>query len=74
MASESRSAKPYGFIIFRGDYSDDAQWERYMAYLKYWAKIGLEDENLAHLYDRIDWKVIVRLSKNCIRDFYADFL
>jgi hypothetical protein len=64
MANESGSAKPYGFIIFRGDYSDDAQWERYMAYLKNQTRSGLESEDLGHLYDRIDWKVIVRSLAN----------
>lgn len=64
MANDSGSAKPYGFIIFRGDYRDDAQWERYMAYLKNQARRGLESEDLGHLYDRMDWKVIVRSLAN----------
>jgi hypothetical protein len=60
MANELGSAKSYGFIIFRGDYSDDAQWERYMTYLKNQTQSGLKSEDLGHLYDRIDWKVLVR--------------
>lgn len=59
MANGSVSVKPYGFIIFRGDYSDDAKWERYMAYLKNQTRRGLESEDLVELYDRMDWKVIV---------------
>ena len=58
MANDSVSVKPYGFIIFRGDYSDDAKWERYMAYLKNQTRRGLESEDLVELYDRMDWKVI----------------
>ncbi|KAF2709025.1 hypothetical protein K504DRAFT_534567 [Pleomassaria siparia CBS 279.74] len=49
---------PYGFIIYRGDYGDDAQWERYMAYLKHQTRTGLEDEGEAELFDLMDWKVI----------------
>lgn len=59
MADESTPAKPYGFIIYRGDYSDDARWEQFMAYLKHQTRSGLESEGKGQLYDRIDWKVIV---------------
>lgn len=59
MADKSTSVKPYGFIVYRGDYSDDARWEQFMAYLKHQTRRGLEAEGKGQLYDRIDWKVIV---------------
>lgn len=60
MADEPTSAGPYGLIIYRGDYSDDARWEQFMAYLKHQTRKGLESEGKGQLYDRIDWKIIVR--------------
>lgn len=59
MADKSTPVKPYGFIIYRSDYSDDARWEQFMTSLKHQTCGGLESEYKSHLYDRIDWKVIV---------------
>lgn len=66
MADKSTPVKPYGFIIYRGDYSNDARWEEFMAYLKHSTRAGLESEDKGQLYDRIDWKVIVRNDSTCV--------
>jgi len=60
MAGEKAPQKYHGFIIYRGDYSDDAQWERFMAYLKHQTHRGLEKEGKLQLYSLIDWKVMVK--------------
>lgn len=60
MAEEKAPKRHHGFIIYRGDYSDDAQWERFMAYLKYQTRRGLEEEDKPQLYDCMDWKVMVK--------------
>jgi hypothetical protein len=60
MTGEKANKERYGFIIYRCDYSDDAQWERFMAYLKNQTRRGMESENSLELYDRMDWKVIVK--------------
>jgi hypothetical protein len=60
MTGEKANKERYGFIIYRCDYSDDAQWERFMAYLKNQTRRGMESENNLELYDRMDWKVIVK--------------
>jgi hypothetical protein len=49
----------YGFVIYRTDYTDDAQWERFMAFLKYQARHSLTTEGNPEFYDEIDWKVMV---------------
>lgn len=51
---------PYGFIIYRGDYKDDAKWERFMAYLKQQTRWNLEEEGTPEQWDRMDWKIIVK--------------
>lgn len=61
MAEADTSKKtPYGFIIYRGDYQDDAKWERYMAYLKQQTRRNLEAEGIPEQWDRMDWKVVVK--------------
>jgi hypothetical protein len=50
---------PYGFIIYRGDYKDDAKWERFMAYLKQETRRNLESDGTPEQWDRMDWKVMV---------------
>jgi hypothetical protein len=50
---------PYGFIIYRGDYKDDAKWERFMAYLKQETRRNLESDGTPEQWNRMDWKVIV---------------
>jgi hypothetical protein len=64
MTGEKANKERYGFIIYRCDYSDDAQWERFMAYLKNQTRRGMESENSLELYDRMDWKVIVKSLRN----------
>lgn len=71
MAEEKTDKKPYGFIIYRGDYRDDAQWDRFMAYLKHQTRQGLEDDGIPELYDRMDWKVIVK-PLDTSRPFHCD--
>jgi len=60
MAGDKANKEHYGFIIYRCDYSDDAQWEQFMAYLKNQTRRGMESENNLELSDRMDWKVIVK--------------
>lgn len=51
----------YGFVIYRADDTDDAQWERFMAFLKYQVRHSLFKEDLVEFYDEIDWKVVVNM-------------
>jgi hypothetical protein len=49
----------YGFVFYRTDYTDDAQWNRFVALLKYQALHSLTQEGNPELYDAMDWKVMV---------------
>jgi hypothetical protein len=55
----STRAKPYGFIIYRADYSDEAQWERFLAFLKHQVRTALARDGNNELYNLVDWKVQV---------------
>jgi hypothetical protein len=58
--SDTEKSSPYGFIIYRGTHTDDAMWDRYMAYLKHVTHQNLESEGMLGLWEDMDWKVIVR--------------
>ena len=58
--ANSPQKTPYGFVIYRGDYKDDAKWERFMAYLKQQTRRNLEAEGIPEQWDRMDWKVMVK--------------
>ncbi|KAF9735672.1 hypothetical protein PMIN03_008190 [Paraphaeosphaeria minitans] len=47
----------YGFVFYRAESIDDAQWERFMAFLKYQVRHSLASEGNPQFYDEIDWKV-----------------
>lgn len=55
----STGAKRYGFIIYRAEYSDEAQWERFLAFLKHQVRTALARDGHNELYNLIDWKVQV---------------
>ncbi|KAF1976258.1 hypothetical protein BU23DRAFT_597123 [Bimuria novae-zelandiae CBS 107.79] len=48
----------HGFVLYRTAYANDAQWTRFMAYLKHQVQSSLERENIVGFFDRIYWKVV----------------
>ncbi|KAJ4294385.1 hypothetical protein N0V90_008075 [Kalmusia sp. IMI 367209] len=58
----------FGFLIYRTEYKNEAQWMRFMAFLKYQARHSLANEGILEFYEDIDWKVIVTMpSKHTLR-------
>lgn len=51
-----------GFVIYRTDYSDEEQWDRFMAFLNNQAHRGLIEDGQGDMIQYLDWKVQV-----CVR-------
>jgi len=49
----------YGFVIYRTAHKEQAQWERFMTYLKHQVRSSLEAKSMPEYYDHLDRKVIV---------------
>ncbi|KAL1598009.1 hypothetical protein SLS60_008497 [Paraconiothyrium brasiliense] len=53
------SRQRVGFVVYRTDYRDDAQWARFMAFLNNQAHTGLIDDGKGDIIKYLDWRVQV---------------
>ncbi|KAF1973672.1 hypothetical protein BU23DRAFT_553980 [Bimuria novae-zelandiae CBS 107.79] len=53
---ESRES-PYGFVVYRTDYTSDDRWKNFMSFLNAQTRSTLLSSNFSDLLDGLDWHV-----------------